>query len=83
MDAFKLNVKFLLAGLILGVVLVERWRRYGIRNATVADSVLVVEAVPATKPKTSALIAKGAKADAVRAKRFLGKTAESPPEKVG
>jgi hypothetical protein len=73
MDAFKLNIKFCLAGLILGVVLVERWRRYGIRNATVADSVQInVEAVPATKPKTSAMIAKGAKADAVRAKRFLG-----------
>jgi hypothetical protein len=62
MKSLNLNFKFWLAGVIAGVILMERWRRYGARS------------VPAEKPKTSSLIVAGAKADAERAKRMLKQT---------
>ncbi len=67
-SSIKLNLKFWLAGLVAGVVLMERWRRYGNRNV----------ALPDEKPKASTMIVAGAKADAERAKRLLKQTPPSP-----
>ena len=92
MDSIKINLKFWLAGLIAGVVLVERWRRYGGRNVPVAESVrgdveasskTTAPTVSADKPKVSASIVTGAKADAERVRRWLGRATPSPPETVG
>jgi hypothetical protein len=69
MKSLNLNFKFWLLGVIAGVILVERWRRYGIRHAP----------VPADKPKASTSIAAGAKADAERAKRLLKQTPTTQP----
>jgi hypothetical protein len=91
MDSIKLNLKFWLAGLVAGVILVERWRRYGGRNISVpnsgrgdvdASSTTAAPTASADKPKLSASIVTGAKADAERVKRLIARgdavTAPSP-----
>ncbi len=70
MDSIKLNLKFWLAGLIAGVILMERWRRHGGQIA-------------ADKPNVSASIVTGAKADAERVKQMLGRTTPSPRDTAG
>ncbi len=92
MDSMKINLKFWFAGLIAGAVLVERWRRYGRRNVPVAESVrgdveasskTAAPSVSAAKPKVSTSIVTGAKADAERLRRMIGRATPSPPETVG
>jgi len=92
MDSIKINLKFWLAGLIAGVILVERWRRRGGRNVPVTEDVRRdADASPTTtaltespdKPKVPALIVAGAKADFERVRRVLGRTTFSPPATVG
>jgi hypothetical protein len=92
MDSIKINLKFWLAGLIAGVILVERWRRYGGRNVPAAVSVggdveasseITAQAVSTDKPKVSVLIVTGAKADAERVRRLLGRAKLLPPATVG
>ena len=70
MESMNLNFKFWLAGVIAGVVLVTRWRRFGKRAETTSSD----------KPKASAAIAAGAKADAERLKRFLERATASMPQ---
>jgi len=78
MDSIKTNLKFWLAGLIAGVILVERWRRYGGRNIPAQAST-----VSADKPKVSKSIVTGAKADAERVRRLLERTTPPSSETVG
>jgi hypothetical protein len=90
MDSIKTNLKFWLAGMIAGIVLMERWRRYGRRNVPVAESVreddveassmTTASTESAVKPKASALIVTGARADAERVRRFLGLATPLPSE---
>jgi hypothetical protein len=75
MKSIKLNAMFWLAGLVAGVVLMERWRRHGGRYVPVQDvgdgfdaPATPGSAVSKSKPKTSARILSGAKADAERAR---------------
>jgi hypothetical protein len=70
MKSLNLNFKFWLAGVIAGVILMERWRRYGARSARAGDAV-AASTTSSEKPKASSLIVAGAKADAERAKRLL------------
>jgi hypothetical protein len=76
------NIKFWLAGLVTGVILVERWRRYGrqvaaerMRNDLASATTITVST---EKPKASKLIVAGAKADAVRLKAYLASPSTSP-----
>ena len=85
MTSVELNVRFWLAGLVAGLILMARWRRQGARDVPVADLGSDVNApaasTPSTattastastnKPSVSALILSGAKADAIRARRSL------------
>ncbi|HEX3087458.1 MAG TPA: hypothetical protein VHQ23_02310 [Ilumatobacteraceae bacterium] len=78
------NIKFWLAGLVTGVVLVERWRRYGrqvsaerMRNDLASATTITVST---EKPKASKAIVAGAKADAGRLKDLLARTVMSPAE---
>ena len=65
-----------LSGVFAGLILVERWRRAGARGVPVAESVEDVTepaaaSAPLEKPKVSALVIAGAKADVQRARRLL------------
>ena len=82
MTSVELNVRFWLAGLVAGLILMARWRRHGARDVPVQDLGSDVNApaasTPSTpttastnKPSVSALILSGAKADAIRARRSL------------
>ena len=79
MTSIELNVRVWLAGLVTGVVLMERWRRHRGRYVPVADLGSDVNAPAASaastpsadKPSMSTLILSGAKADAERARRSL------------
>jgi hypothetical protein len=76
MDSIKLNLKFWLAGLIAGVILVERWRRYGARH--IPDGV-PGDAATSDTPKASKKILAGAKADAKRVKDLLASDSTGEP----
>ena len=69
-----------LSGVFAGLILVERWRRVGARGVPAAESAedatetaaaSTPSSTPPEKPKVSALIIAGAKADAQRARRLL------------
>jgi hypothetical protein len=77
MDSVKINLKIWLAGLIAGVILMERWRRYGARKIPQEGgdvSSTTTPTVSADKPKVSTSIVTGAKADAERVKQLLGRS---------
>ena len=79
MTSVELNVRFWLAGLVAGMVLMARWRRHGLRYVPVEDlgsdvnapAISTASTASADKPSVSALILSGAKADAKRARRSL------------
>ena len=78
MNSIKMYLIFWLTGLVAGVVLMERWRRHGGRyvpvesvEAALARSASTAPAASDDKPRTSALIVAGAKADAERVRRLL------------
>ena len=90
MESIKTNLMFWLAGLVAGVVLMERWRRHGGRyvpvesvEAVAASSTSTAPAASGDKPRMSASILAGAKADAERARRLLRKAMPSRSDSVG
>ena len=90
MKSIKMYLKFWLAGLVAGVVLMERWRRHGGRyvpvesvEADVAPSASTAPSASDDKPRASALIVAGAKADAERVRRLLKKATPAKSDTVG
>lgn len=77
MSSIRTMVLFWVAGLIAGIVLMERWRRHGGRyvpvEETVSGSVLVsteaTSGAPTGTPNFVALVITGAKLDAERIRR--------------
>ena len=90
MKSIKVNLMFWVAGWVAGVVLMERWRRHGGRYVPV-ESVEAVSASSAStapsashdKPRTSALIVAGAKADVERVRRLLNQAMPSRSDSAG
>ena len=90
MEWIKTNLMFWLAGLVAGVVLMERWRRHGGRYVPVESVVAVAAssantAPPAShdKPRMPTLIVAGVKADAARVRRLLKQAMPSRSDSVG
>ncbi len=90
MKSIKVNLMFWVAGWVAGVVLMERWRRHGGRyvpvesvEADAASSASTAPSASVDKPRISALIVAGAKADAERARRLLKQAMPSRSDSVG
>jgi hypothetical protein len=81
MDSVKTYLVIWLSGMVAGLVLLERWRRMGghtdLETANVGDAIqpdtASTTSEPAEKPKVTALIVTGAKADVERARHLLEK----------
>ena len=80
MKSVKTYLVVWLSGVFAGLILVERWRRAGARGVPAAESAGKVAetatastspSTPPEKPKVSALVIAGAKADVQRARRLL------------
>ena len=79
MNAIKSYITVWVAGLIAGVIIMERWRRTGLRLIPTTAREGDVEpasasggsTVPAKPPKVSATLVLGAKADAARVRYFV------------
>ena len=90
MNSIQTNLMFWVAGLVAGLVLMERWRRHGGRYVPVesVEAYVAPSAIPApsesdAKPRTSALIVKGAKADAERVGRLIKQALPSRSDNAG
>ena len=84
MDSLKTYLVIWLSGMVAGLVLLERWRRMGghtdlamanVGDAIEPDTASATPPEPAEKPKVTALIATGAKADIERARHLFEKVA--------
>jgi len=82
MNSIKVYLTVWISGMIAGLVLIERWRRMGGHATPVAanagpaiepGAAATALQGPDDKPKVTALIATGAKADVERARRLLVK----------
>ena len=79
MKSMKTYLIVWLAGLIAGLILMERWQRTSGHQplaAETAEATVDPEAapkVPADQPGVAAVVVAGAKADAERARLFLGR----------
>jgi hypothetical protein len=80
MNSMKTYFTLWFAGLVAGVLIMERWRRTGRRLIPTSErAVDAVESAPATsaltmspdKPRVSAVLVAGAKSDAVRVRHFV------------
>jgi hypothetical protein len=78
MQTFKMFLAGWLSGLVVGLVLSERWRRSVLvpaadkeGEAIETDPASAAIKTPADQPKVSAVIVTGAKADAERALQFF------------
>jgi hypothetical protein len=84
MKSIKVNLMFWLAGFVAGVVLLERWRRHGGRYVPVPDGMPGDFGASSTtapaKPRMSAAIIAGAKADAAKAKNLIKPNKNAPSE---
>ena len=79
MKSMKTYLIVWLSGLIAGLILMERWQRTsglqvpGAENAGEAVDTEAAMKVSADQPRVSAVVVAGAKADAERARQFLGR----------
>ena len=87
MSSMKTYLLVWLGGVIAGVIIMERWRRTGRglipTAASRADAIETTNAtaasvVPADKPKVSAALIAGAKADADRFRHFVRRVTPGP-----
>ncbi len=82
MKGLKVNLMFWVCGLVVGVVLVERWRRTGQIIPTPDRVEVTVETTPAspppavaaTKQKLPTVLVAGAKADLLHVHRLIIRT---------
>ena len=89
MDSMKTYLLVWLGGVIAGVIIMERWRRTGRRliptAERTADAVETTTAIKASnaspdKPKVSAVLVAGAKADADRFRHFVRRVTPWTPD---
>lgn len=93
MKSMKTYVIIWLAGLVAGLILMERWQgTSGLQGAGDAGATIDPDAaatVPADQPRGAAVIVAGAKADAERARQLLvrmapwASSAPTPPQLRG
>jgi hypothetical protein len=82
MSSVKTYLVIWLSGMVAGLVLLERWRRLGghtelemptMGDGSQPDTASTTPPEPAEKPKVTAMIATGAKADVERARQLFEK----------
>ena len=82
MKSLKVYLMFWVSGLVVGVVLVERWRRTGqllptpdsVEDAGETTAVIVAPADAADKQKLPTVLVAGAKADLIHVRRLIIRT---------